>query len=76
MEASPPIETVGETKKKGKKKVVLPPREEWPPVIRPAIQGRVKVLEDVPLDGHTVKVVNKEGRIVFPANPPRTVRRC
>ncbi|XP_070529992.1 uncharacterized protein [Cardiocondyla obscurior] len=26
--------------------VVLPPREEWPPIIRPAIQGKSKVLTD------------------------------
>lgn len=40
-------------------KVVLPPREEWPPAIRPSIQGKCKIIEDRPLHGVTYKIGRK-----------------
>lgn len=49
-----------------RKKEILPPRETWPAAMRPAIRGRVKVLEDRPLIGHRVKMVgdvSKEGTV-------------
>lgn len=43
-----------------RKKEILPPPEEWPAAIRPAIKGRVKILEDRPLTGH--RVILAKGR--------------
>lgn len=65
---SPPIDKQekAETKKKKmgskdkKEKTILPPMEEWPPAVRPAIQGRVKILEDRPLIEHKVKMVKDD----------------
>lgn len=51
----PPVEE----EKSTKTKIVLPPREEWPPVIRPALQGKVRILEDRLLEGHKITIVNK-----------------
>lgn len=48
----------GTESKKGRK--ILPPPEEWPPAIRPTIQGKVKVIEDCILVDK-VKIVDKEG---------------
>lgn len=45
-----------------RKKEILPPREEWPPAIRPAIQGKAKILEDRTLTECTVKVVDGDKR--------------
>lgn len=39
-----------------RKKEILPPQEEWPPAMRPSIQGKIKVLEDRVLVGHKMKV--------------------
>lgn len=43
-----------------RKKKILPPREEWPLAIRPALQGKVKILEDLHLEGHTVRIVDSK----------------
>lgn len=32
-----------------RKKEILPPRELWPPVVRPLLQGKAKIIEDVPI---------------------------
>lgn len=45
-----------------RKREILPPKEKWPPAIRLAIQGKIKVLEDIPLEGHTVKVIDPNGK--------------
>lgn len=37
-------------------KVVLPLRDQWPPVIRPPIQGKAKIIEDQVVT-HTINVV-------------------
>lgn len=49
-------------KRKEEEKIILPPMEEWPPAIRPAIQGKIKVSEDLPLKGHKIKIADKRGR--------------
>lgn len=41
-----------------RKKEILPPPELWPAAIRPALQGKVKVLEDRPLVNHKVRIVD------------------
>lgn len=41
-------------KRKEDEKIILPPMEEWPQAIRPAIQGKIRVLEDLPLKGHKI----------------------
>lgn len=61
---------------KGAKGVVLPPREEWPPVIRPALRGRVRVLEDHPLVGHKVKVVKKKSYPTTTRSKEPRPRKC
>lgn len=48
--------------KRKEEKVIFPPMEEWPPAIRPAIQGKIKVLEDLPLKGHKIKIADKRGK--------------
>lgn len=50
MAASPSVE---------EKKVVLPPREEWPLVKRPPVLGKVKIIDDRNLEGTKV-VISKE----------------
>lgn len=40
------------------KKAILPPKEKWPPAIRPKIKGVAKIIEDRPLVGnHKITVV-------------------
>lgn len=39
-----------------RRKEILPPREQWPVAFRPPIQGKTMVLEDRPLEGHTVRL--------------------
>lgn len=41
-----------------RKKEILPPREEWPPCIRPPLKGKAKILEDCTLLDHNIKIVN------------------
>lgn len=63
-----------------RKREILPPRETWPGVVRPALQGKVKILEDRPLTGQTVllgrmptadiKGSKKEGRPSPQSNAP------
>lgn len=50
-------------------KGVLPPREEWPPAIRPQIQGKIKILEDRYLSRHKVHIREKPGP--FGDNPEK-----
>lgn len=56
---------------KPKEKVVLPPRDQWPPVKRPPIKGVVKIIEDRPLEGIKVRVVD-QGRKKPDVPPPRS----
>lgn len=44
-------------------KIVLPPREEWPPVIRPPLGGKSMIIEDRPVDLN-IKVVDADGKII------------
>lgn len=39
-----------------RKKEILPPPEEWPVALRPALRGKVKILEDRPLAGRGVRL--------------------
>lgn len=43
-----------------KKKEILPPREQWPPVRRPPIRGKVAILEDRILKGHKVQLIKPD----------------
>lgn len=56
-----------------RKKEILPPPEEWPAAVRPALKGRVKILEDRPLTGHKVRLVD-EGRKTKKAEPSTVVK--
>lgn len=60
----PPPITFGEGDDEKRRKEILPPKEEWPPIIRPALKGKVKIIEDRPLEGHTIRIVSdkEEGK--------------
>lgn len=54
------IELLGDDETR--RKEILPPREKWPPVIRTVLQGKVRILEDRPLEGHTVRIVDAKDK--------------
>lgn len=73
-QSSPTILLEGDDIKR--KKEILPPREEWPPVICSTLQGKVRILEDRPLERHKITIVNKnkkEGRNKTEATPSNSV---
>lgn len=39
-----------------RKREILPPQEEWPVALRPALRGKVKILEDRPQTSHKVRL--------------------
>lgn len=41
-----------------RKQEILSPRNKWPVAYRPPLQGKVKILEDRPLTGHTIRLVD------------------
>lgn len=45
-----------------RRREILPPQSEWPTTYRPALRGKVKVLEDRPLTGSKIRLADNKER--------------
>lgn len=53
---APPLQEEREYNDAARKREILPPRKEWPVVLRPPIRGKTTVLDDRPSVGHVVRL--------------------
>lgn len=69
MEVEVQQEAETKTKKAEKKeKVTLSPRDQWPLAIRPPIKGVAKIIEDRPLEGIKIKIMDGKRKDVVNQN--------